>query len=382
MRRQHSAPARLLLGKLSYCLDRVSFLADRVDTLTSQTRSRSVSDLVLTGSDLSTSTMGDENPGKQRTCHSCHCPLNDPYHVGVQPGLEHCSLDHWEGCPGGVSSRGANGKEWKECPAVRASEVLGTEAEEDLKNEQKLDDKIKKPDEILSSEDSSSDSDDEELRIRQEEVEKLKRELAKSSKDQKRAEKKEKKRIMMENLELEKIELEKKTKAIKPPKSKPETQASCPQASNVLKDRAAAHAAKQQQKAESRSQQVDVEGLTMQQIRSLPGMSEQVESILANLQRGIPSLSKVATAARGSGPGFQPPGVLGELEQSRSHVLAGSDGTGQIDGDYVFVAELGKLVRIVPSVPQETSSTQGSDDDTSEDEDCPIEPEAGHHYVW
>ena len=379
LRRQHSAPARLLLGKLNYCLEKVSLLTDRVDTLSTQTRSRSVSDLALIGSwqDPSTSTMGDENSGKQRTCHSCHCPLNDPYHAGVQPGLEQCTLAHWNGCAGGVGSRGANGKEWKECPDVRSSEEEETEA--DLKNESKLDDKTKKVEEILSSEESGSDSDDEELRIRQEEVEKLKRELAKQSKDQKKAEKKEKKRIMLENLELEKIELEKKTKAAK----KQVTQDSVPQPSNLLKERAAAHAANQQQRAELKSQQVDVEGLTMQQIRSLPGMSAQVENILTSLQGGIPSLSKVASAARGTGPGFQPPGVLGEQEQSHKNMVQSSDDTGTgIDGDYVFVAELGKLVRIVQTLPKETSSSLVSDEDTSEDEDCPIEPEAGHHLVW
>ena len=41
-------------------------------------------------------------------CHHCHAPLSNEVHVGVPSGVGRCSLDHWEGCQGGIP--GGTGK--------------------------------------------------------------------------------------------------------------------------------------------------------------------------------------------------------------------------------------------------------------------------------
>ena len=68
-----------------------------------------------------------KQPGtRPRTCHKCHCPLNDPRHAGVQSGVDNCTLDHWSGCPGGKQGGpDGNGRAWSACPS--ASEVEFTE---------------------------------------------------------------------------------------------------------------------------------------------------------------------------------------------------------------------------------------------------------------
>ena len=228
IRKFHSAPTRLSLAKLDVCLDRVNQLATRVDKLTSETvkvRSRSLADirgLSAPGINLSGSNLimeddqtGEKQPGtRPRTCHKCHCPLNDPRHAGVQSGVDNCTLDHWSGCPGDKQGgQDPNGRPWAACPSLSEAyqlESLERKDEEVFSNASTLpatlEDAVKLIEnlnigvhkDVSSSSVSSGDSsDDEELRIQQEEIEKLKLDMAKMAKEKKRADKKEKKRLEM-----------------------------------------------------------------------------------------------------------------------------------------------------------------------------------------
>ena len=92
----------------------------------SQVRSRSLIDLrcgsdpgiiqstrIMSVSDTETDV--NSKTGKPRTCHNCHCPISDPYHAGVSPGVNHCTLEHWQGCQGG-RMESVDGILWTACP--------------------------------------------------------------------------------------------------------------------------------------------------------------------------------------------------------------------------------------------------------------------------
>ena len=67
---------------------------------------------------------------KSRRCHQCHTPLAEQVHVGVKTGVGVCPLPHWEGCERDIP-RGdeAKGKIWAPCP----EESLSSEDTDDDK---------------------------------------------------------------------------------------------------------------------------------------------------------------------------------------------------------------------------------------------------------
>ena len=117
-------------------------------------------------------------------------------------------------------------------------------------------------------------------------------------------------------------------------------------------------------------------------------MTPQVEQFLAGLQGQVPSLAK-APSVLTNGVEYQPPGVFG------SHEVSASQSAEDVDTEYVYVAHLGKLVKVVQNMPGSEvagaeqvrcgSASAGSiveDTITSEDEDCPIQPEPGFKFIW
>ena len=426
------------------CLDRLTQLSGQVDRLTSRTReerikqvrssvglgctvsqvrSRSLVDirhLVAmgdTGGDIDTGV--ETQQVKTRTCHQCHCPLNEPYHAGTLAGVDHCTLAHWDGCLGGRTGAGRDSS-WKACPVqvqekTEESFPTSVQAAAAMMEKSRLEmlEPVDKNSHGLSDSDSSDDDDDEELRIRQEELEQLKRDMVKFGKDKRKAEKREQRRLMLEKVEKERMELLSQARAMRDRHSVPSASAlsaplssattpvqqtqklSANRASKALKEKAAEHAARQRQLGADRAATAGVTGLTMPGIRSLPGMTPEVEEYLNTLQGVVPSLAKPPSVPIAPGLSFQPPGVLGH-----QHTQAqGQEYDDDVDPGYVFVAKLGKLVKVVPPSPPRLGSAghgnksvmlhspqvpdSGDDDDeTSEDEDCPLRPETGYRFIW
>ena len=223
-----------------------------------------------------------------------------------------------------------------------------------------------------SSDSESDDEDDEieEVRIREEELAKLKKTLAEQEKIRKKAEKAEKKeerRLLLEKLEQEKAQLMSHSKlmmtkgvsalssvSLVSPSLASQQQAndsSKNTASAALRKKAAEHAARQQQKAAERVDTENIGGLTMPGIRSIPGMTPQVEQLLSSLQSIVPSLARPPTTPTALGSSYQPPGVLGV--QTTGQV---SESDKDIDEEFVYVAKLGKLVKVVQPSPVRTSN--------------------------
>ena len=165
-----------------------------------------------------------------------------------------------------------------------------------------------------------------------------------------------------------------------------------------LNKKAAELAAKQQRKAAERrdSLQAGTEQLTIGAIRALPGVSSEVEKLLAGLQALVPSLAKTPTAPSASGHAFQPTGVMssvsGQTFQQAGVMTEQCDGGDEFDRDFVYHPGRGKFVPVVHSPsrggPSHTASRPVprkqdiSDNETSEDESCPVEPSPGYRLAW
>lgn len=410
-----SSPSLLLDG----CLSRVKSLSGQLDRVSyqvrqSRERSLSVTDLpgLTSSTDLVCSLLEDllseivkkefSMAGNARQCHHCHRLLSHPEHTGVVPGVKQCTLSHYELCPGGRMA----GPDWTGCPAIvsdesdtegpeqtgatadvqnleRKSELMTDKFTSDPYGEAKrLMEGMNKVDNIVKLDDDDDDSsDDEEDKVLQSEIAQLRIQVQ-SDEAKLKAEKKEKKRLNRLRLEQEKAELLNMCKAQKKANLLKQNTAS-----DHLHRKSAELAARQQQEAADRraAQQAQQDKLTISSIRSLPGASAEVENLLTKLQALVPSLAKTPTAAS-SGPAFQPPGVLS------SHAGEGDD----IDKDYVFHPGRGKFVPVIHSPVRGAAGghhqTAGaecvrsvghySDDETSADEDCPVEPPTGYRFVW
>jgi hypothetical protein len=280
----------------------VNILSRRVDKLavkTLEARAKSMNDLDQIHNQDQDIMAGavEETAGGSRTCHKCHCPISDPYHAGVQAGLEKCTLDHWSGCSGDKpDGKDSSGRVWKSCPLsdqfsdkdskqTLDSEKSGSSFPTTVKEAVDMMAKYNKEDRVSISSSDSSDSDGEEIRIRREELEKLKQDLAKKAKEKKKAEKREKKKLELEQLDKERIALLGQAKSLLTQENE--------NASSSLKQKAAQHAANQQKLAEQRQNSIQVLGLTMPQIRSMPGMTPQVEQFLSTKKNTrLPSITE------------------------------------------------------------------------------------------
>ena len=97
---------------------------------------------------------------------------------------------------------------------------------------------------------------------------------------------------------------------------------------------------------------------------------------MAGLQALAPSLAKAPSVPSATGPTFQPTGVLAGLAPRGD----------ELDKDYVYNPTTGKFVQVVHSPARETNQVETnrtrtrqpvSHDETSEDEDCGLEPPSG-----
>ena len=286
LRRQSSAPARLAVASIDICLEKVRRLSGQVDSLAVNPislRRKSLSDL----NSRNMSQLGETV--KHRTCHQCHRPTSDPHHQGLPAGVGHCTLEHWAECPGGKT-----GDTWSACPLTRPENEENNETvfknatlPRTVSQAADMFEKAAGLKSVSSTDYSSGDdsSDEEELKIRQAEIEVLKLQAEKAAKDNEKRDKKEARRkeraILLQKLEKEKAELlaqSSSSKAIKSQKVVVDRVAS-----DDLRKKAAEHAAKQQQRSAARAAEKQNDGLTMPDIRSLPGMTPQVEEYLTSV---------------------------------------------------------------------------------------------------
>ena len=126
---------------------------------------------------------------KVRVCHKCHAPTDDPSHIGIPCGLDRCSLDHWEGCEGGITGgKDGHGKLWAACTGADSTDE-DTESEPENEDEKSgksrkqlpasLSEAVKSVEKnLVDLVISDSDSDDEELRAQRAEVTRLKKEYS------------------------------------------------------------------------------------------------------------------------------------------------------------------------------------------------------------
>ena len=368
---------------------------------------------------------GESVMTRPRQCHHCHRPTSHPEHIGIGAGINICSLEHFELCPGGRQES----LSWTGCPDLESDAESGEESVrtvvgdgdhlEDLENKRaeelsvgstspslaqemdlsktllnatalanSLQEAASQAEHVLLDvdDDDEENTDDQEEEILLSEIEQLKIQMeANSAKD--KADRKEQKRLNRLRLEKEKADLIRKSKANKK-QVLPSTLPVPNQFDDQIQRKAADLAARQQRLAAERlaDRQTGKDQLTISGVRSLPGSSLEVEKLLASLQALVPSLAKAATAPSASGQAFQPQGVLS------GHGQTPGDG---YDRDFVFNPGSGKFVRVVHSPTgkhdahkhKSVSKTRlglcdVSDVETSEDEDCSMEPSEGYRLVW
>ena len=363
-RKSFSAPSSLVLdGCIASCIK----LSGQVDQVIDQARrirfrSISVADLTMSG---------------RGQCHQCHRPVEHPDHIGVMPGLNKCTLSHFDLCPGGKKTQ----KDWAGCPEVEsenASSLASTESKPtgqvtpasgpagtDKQKAEQLDpnalasalmEEAKKAEQVVldtsGDESDDEDTDDEEERLLQADIERLKLQVVQENQSRldaeekrKKEEKKRLKRDRLAQLAKQKADLINQSKAFR---NKSSNAATVQTGDNSSLNAKAADLASKQQRKNAENNHKNLDGLTIAGIRALPGMTPAVEEYLLGLQSSVPSLSKTPTANTASGTPFQPAGVLrgGRLSPQHSHTK-----DDEFDTDYVYIASLGKLVPVVRETP-------------------------------
>ena len=434
-RHSFSAPSLLVLDA---CLDRCAYLSDQVDRVIKKARedkvwSKSVTNLDSLDSfvvveELLKPISGSsaEMPGRGQ-CHHCHRPLHHPEHVGIAGGVNKCTLEHFDLCPGGRTTQ----KDWTGCPfetgegfddetSLGETTPTSIQDEESKLLEDQADGAAGRDSTLLDPEalrlaiekeaskatqvhfddnDDDEDTDDEEERLLQDDIERLRVQVDLEKQARLHAEaskmKEEKKRLKKErlaNLERQKSELLNQSRAYSNKYDSSSGQhAAKPQANNKnssdkeLQLKAADLASKQQSKT-YQDMHKNMQGLTVAGIRALPGMTQEVEEYLVRLQSTVPSLAKTPSAPMASGGvTFQPAGVF----QPQVAPQLGSRNEDEVDNDFVYSASRGKLVQVVHDTssrgsPHGTTRHQESkaDEEASDDEDCQIEPEKGFSLKW
>jgi hypothetical protein len=360
---------------------------------------------------------------KVRLCHQCHAPTSDPVHVGIPCGVGRCSLEHWQGCEGGITSgKHGNGKIWAGCDDENTTEESDIEEESDVASEPEdktdqnegvkdhttmelpgtvaaaaafIESGISKQGETGDT-DTDSSSEDEELRQQREEFEMLKRDVEKTSLEAAAK--------LARSQERQKRKAQKKEELARQMKMLKDKQASLSATSHqssgtgtdephstgaqskLLKDKVAEHEAKKARKAAAKrvENSKHSSGVTIGGIRALPEVRKEVEGYITQLKSMLPTLASDPTATGFSGTTFQPESV---------HFPGNADNPPK--EKFVYVAELGKVIPMVSSLsdlhsdPVESnrpvptiSDSSESESECSEDENCKLEPEPGTRFVW
>ena len=340
-RHSYSAPASFLLDS---CIAKVGCLSKKVDSVlvkVKRLQSKSVPDLSgernsvissvldqLLASVVCDSTVTMARP---RQCHHCHRLLSHPDHIGIGGGVNLCTLDHYELCPGGRQT----GKDWTGCPVTdydtedddSLDPGQDRSGQQDLSSNTqvpnsssaegghvnnmaikgppvtKLDPSVLKAAFELAASDADrveldlsddEDTDDEEERLLNDEIAswQIKVDQEKQqSEDIKKLEKKRLKRERLDQLEMQKAELMNQSKALQksfsttPPAQQESRDKSLDQPTNLVIDNRILHekasdlAAKQQRKNMDKLKK-SVGDLTIGGIRALPGMTPAVEQFL------------------------------------------------------------------------------------------------------
>ena len=447
-RHSFSAPAQLSLTLLSGCLERVNSLSGQVSQLASKAHNARVQQvgesvhLQVLGHKLRSQSFGDlpycakiacveelldeiltmvvvekspqdssqvKERAKIRVCHQCHAPVDQPVHVGVACGVGRCSLPHWQGCDGDIAGgKDGKGKIWAACLESVTTEESGSESENEKDkiestNLQKLPTSIEEAAaklgaDIVNLDTSDSSSDDEDLRTKKEELDRLKREVDQQSMlavaRAARAEEKEKKRSR------KKAELDRQMKMLRDKQASLSTSLGSgtgsggPSATGTvprdLKNKVAEHEAKKNQKAAARKADQKLKegnGVTMGGIRAIPDVRREVEGYITQLKSIIPTLSSDPTAGGFTPTTFNPESVHDGHDTARTNPTK-----------YVYVAELGRAIPMVESLgdlPLHATKTRKSsrpvpilpepsdtESECSADEFCSLEPEPGMRFVW
>ena len=332
---------------------------------------------------------------KPRICHQCHAPLDDPVHVGVSCGVGRCTLQHWEGCEGGIDGgKDGRGKSWAACvegtdDSDSDNDSEKTEFNSELRSSNNLPATITEAATLLNTalganddsvyiEDSSSD--DEELREQRLEFERLKNQIESETASAKvaRSEERKKKRAheKKELAQQMKILKEKQKGLPTPTSTNSNTGSATGTRTKDLKDKVAEHEAKKQRKAAAKKSDLLMRqpgtNMTMSGIRALPGVREEVEGYITQLKAMIPTLSSDPTASGYSAATFQPESVHAVVDRTPA-------------SKYVYVSELGRTVPVVNSVsdlPSNYVIDSDSDSECSSDENCPFKPEPGVRFAW
>ena len=301
---------------------------------------------------------------RPRQCHHCHRLLSNPEHNGIGGGINLCTLEHYELCPGGRRTE----KGWTGCPTTDEdtdvddsqenaldSPSSDTDLHHNSQNTFSIEDKperetpsdtsrgtkldpsvledalkfaASKANQVILDEsvEEFEDTDDEEERLLLEEVANLQLRVEQEKlKANEQVEKKRIKKERLKQLEKQKAELlcqsksyQVKIKASSPATIRPSIQPVQPSEvaghvqNRTLHMKASNLATKQQQKSVGNLQK-SIDGLTIAGIRALPGMTPAVEQFLTGLQSTAPSLSRTPNATSSTSVSFQPPGVFTAL---------------------------------------------------------------------
>ena len=364
---------------------------------------------------------------KIRACHQCHSPVSDPAHAGVQSGVGVCSLEHWDGCSGGIKGgNDAHGKSWAACPEDTSedSETLSqTSLDDEVSSKMPADSQkvlaytdslyseqlLAKPETVLiqdSDLESEEEASKEELILRQEEIKKLQKQIRQQEQieAEKATEKLEMKRRRQEKLALDKANLEEEARELRavvagfsapgasslapPPAtatSSGNVMSSTGTKQKVLSQKVAEQEARQQHRAAEKLAKRQLEqsqalGLSMEKIRSVPDVRNEVEAIMSRLKEFAPTLASDKTASGFASQTIQP---------SVHEAVDGNRRQPKITPNYVYVAELGGVVPVVermgdvmsPDVHVGTVDLT-NDGECSPDEDCAMEPTSGFRFAW
>ena len=148
----------------------------------------------------------------------------------------------------------------------------------------------------------------------------------------------------------------------------------------LLRDQVAEHEARRQSRAADKrnKQREESSNLTIDGIRKLPDVRQKALKLMSELQGIIPSLA----ADPDAGTGSLPAGVA--VTPDTQQLSAG-----QPSSRFVYVASLGRAIPVVDTPAdisnlkhRQVSVDTESESECSEDEDCPLAPDAGQRFLW
>ena len=342
--------------------------------------------------------MAEQQPlSKIRYCHHCHAPTDDPGHVGVPCGVGRCSLDHWQGCAGDIrGGKDSHGKVWTGCDGDSSSTDEDDSQPEEEEDNEKVNAKKHLPKTVAEAakslgfehdEVSESDSDDEEIRLQEEELAKLKAEVelnaalmaARAARSTERQLKKAKRKEDLAR-ELQLLREKQATMAAMSGAGAAGYQSTGAR-NKDLKDKVSEHEAKKARKASAKlaKQSSQDANITMAGIRSIPHIRRDVDSYITHIKLVVPPLSSDPTAG-----GFITTPLLHPKQVEAQNKTPATK--------YVYVEELGQDIPVVESLKSMTPSTatpvpahspaaaevidsSDSESECSEDEFCPFNPD-------